>query len=148
MPACNTVFLAAIPPTEDWKLVSELETTPIIYTNSAHPVMFDVQMGNVSILLGNIIEGPKGSLSLIDSIKGSVMMIGPRAGFEDLVIGFPMIQYEEDGDTTLNTDWHKKPSFPFFVQNIVVALGSASRFNALKTNSPGQAVKIKPLFPK
>ena len=147
MPACNTVFLAAIPPTEDWKLVSELETTPIIYTNSAHPVMFDVQMGNVSILLGNIIEGPKGSLSLIDSIKGSVMMIGPRAGFEDLVIGFPMIQYEEDGDTTLNTDWHKKPSFPFFVQNIVVALGSASRFNALKTNSPGQAVKIKPLFP-
>jgi len=147
MPACNTVFLAAIPPSDDWKVVSELETTPIIYTNSGHPVMFDVQMENVSILVGNTIEGPKGSLSLIDSIKGSVMMIGPRAGFEDLVIGFPMIQYEEDGDTTLNTDWHKKPSFPFFVQNVVVALGSGSRFNALKTNSPGQAVRIKPLFP-
>lgn len=147
MPASNTVFIGAIPPTDRWKATMELETTPIIYTNSSHPVMFDVQMGSVSILAGNVLEGPKGSISLIDSIKGSVMMIGPRAGFEDLVVGFPMIQYEEDGDTSFNTDWHKKPSFPFFVQNIVVSLGSGSRFNALKTNLPGASVKIKPLFP-
>lgn len=144
MPASNTVFIGEIPPTDNWKATIELETTPIIYTNVSHPVMFDVQMDSVSILAGSIIEGPKGSTSLVDSIKGSVMMIGPRAGFEDLVIGFPMIQY---GDISLNTDWHKKPSFPFFVQNVVVALGSGSRFNALKTNSPGQSVKIKPLFP-
>ncbi len=147
MPASNTVFIGAIPPTDDWKVTQELETTPIIYTNTSHPVMFDVQMGNVSILAGNVIEGPKGSISLIDSIQGSVMMIGPRAGFEDLVIGFPMIQYEENGDTSFNTDWHKKPGFPFFVQNVVVTLGSGSRFNALRTNSPGQPVQIKPIFP-
>ncbi len=147
MPACNTVFLSSLPPGEDWKFTEELEITPIIYTNNSHPVMFDVQMQNVSILYGQVIEGPKGSTNLVESIAGSVIAIGPRSGFEDIVVGFPMILYEEDGETPYNTDWHKKPSFPFFMQNIIRTLGSGSRFNSLRANRPGNPVKIKPRYP-
>ncbi|MFT5304071.1 MAG: hypothetical protein ACI814_004895 [Mariniblastus sp.] len=147
MPACNTIFINAMPKSENWSVKEKLETTPIIYTNSNHPIMFDVQMGNVNILEGNVINGPIGSSSLVDSVGGSVMKIGPRLGFEDLVIGFPMIVYEEDGDTTINTDWQKHPSFPFFMQNVVIVLGTGSRFDAMKSNQPGQAIKLKPLFP-
>ena len=147
MPACNTVFFAALPPGDDWKFTKDLEITPIIYTNSSHPVMFDVQMQSVSILNGQLIEGPKGNTSLVESIDGPVVAIGPRSGFEDIVVGFPMILYEEDGDTPYNTDWHKKPSFPFFMQNIIRTLGSGARFNSLRANRPGNSVKIKPRYP-
>lgn len=109
--------------------------------------MFDVQMQSVSILNGQLIEGPKGNTSLVESIDGPVVAIGPRSGFEDIVIGFPMILYEEDGNTPYNTDWHKKPSFPFFMQNVIRTLGSGSRFNSLRPNRPGDSVKIKPRYP-
>ncbi|MDA7878725.1 BatA and WFA domain-containing protein [Mariniblastus sp.] len=147
MPACNTVFFSSLPSGEDWKFTKDLEITPIIYTNNSHPIMFDVQMQSVSILNGQIIKGPKGSTNLVESVDGSIIAIGPRSGFEDIVIGFPMILYEEDGDTPYNTDWHKKPSFPFFMQNIIRTLGSGSRFNSLLTNRPGKPVKIKPRYP-
>ena len=147
MPACNTVFFAALPQGDGWKFTKELEITPIIYTNNSHPIMFDVQMQSVSILNGQVIEGPKGNTNLVESIDGSVIAIGPRSGFEDVVIGFPMILYEEDGETPYNTDWHKKPSFPFFMQNIIRTLGSGSRFNSLRANRPGNSVKIKPRYP-
>jgi hypothetical protein len=145
MPACNTIFIGALPKSDDWSIVEETDPTTIIYSNINHPTMFDVQMSNVIVSKGTVLKGPVGSTSLVDSVDGSVMMIGPRLGFEDLVIGFPMILY--DDDTTINTDWQKHPSFPFFMQNIVVALGSGSRFNATQANKPGQSIKIKPLFP-
>ena len=89
MPACNSIFIGSLPKSEEWAIVEELETTPIIYSNINHPVMFDVQMANVNILKGSVIKGPIGSTNLVDSVKGPVVVIGPRLGFEDLVIGFP-----------------------------------------------------------
>ena len=57
-----------------------------------------------------------------------------------------MIEYEEDGDTSLNTDWQKHPSFPFFMQNVVVALGSGSRFNAMKAILLDNRSRSNPCF--
>lgn len=148
MPMSNSVFWAALPPGGQWKSTMDLETTPIVDTNSGHPLMYDVQMGNVLILKSMVLEGPQGSLPLVESTQGTVMMVGPRAGFEDLVIGFPLIEYTETGDTEINTDWTKNNlSFPFFVQNILKNLSGRSRFNATKINPPGELVKIKPQFP-
>jgi hypothetical protein len=148
MPMSNTVFWAALPPGDQWKSLMELETTPIVDTNSGHPLMFDVQMGNVLILKSMVLEGPQGSLPLVESPKGTVMMIGPRAGFEDLVIGFPLVEYTEQGDIEINTDWTKNNlSFPFFIHNVLMTMSGRSRFNATKTNPPGELVKIKPQFP-
>ncbi len=148
MPVCNTVFWGALPPDEQWKSVMELESTPIVDINSGHPLMFDVQMGNVLILKSMVLEGPQGSLPLVESTKGTVMMIGPRAGFEDLVIGFPLIEYTDENETSINTNWTKNNlSFPFFVHNVLMNLSGRSRFNATRTNPPGELVKIKPQFP-
>ena len=147
MPVCNTVFWGALPPDDQWNSIMELETTPIADINSGHPLMFDVQMGNVLILKSMVLEGPQGSLPLVESTKGTVMMIGPRAGFEDLVIGFPLLEYTDEG-TSINTDWTKNNlSFPFFVHNILMTLSGRSRFNATRANPPGELIKIKPQFP-
>lgn len=145
MPLCNTVFIGALP-AAGWEAVEKLETSPIVDVNESHPMMFDVKMGKVNILSSMVLKGPQGSIPLIEASKGTIATIGPRQGFEDLVLGFPLMDYE-DG-ISLNTDWQKDPSFPFFVQNMIVNLAGASRLNASRNNSPGELVKIKPQVPQ
>jgi hypothetical protein len=146
MPLANTITWGAIPRLDTWKTVENLETTPIADAENSHPLMFAVQMGDVNILAGQTLEGPPGSISLVDAAQGSVMMIAPRGGFEDLVIGFPLVTYAND-DIKINTDWFKKASFPLFMQNVITVLGGSARFNATQANAPGEAVSIRPLLP-
>lgn len=146
MPTCNTVFWGAIPDVDGWSAKEALETTPIVDVNSNHSLMFDVQMGNVNILNGTVLDAPKGSIPLIESVRGPVMTIGTRDGFEDLVIGFPLVNYEDD-DISNNTDWPNNLSFPLFIQNMVMTLGSKAGINSARNQSPGDLVKIKTQFP-
>jgi hypothetical protein len=143
MPACNTVFWGEIPAGDRWQVAETLTTTPIIDTNSAHPLMYAVPMGSVNILNGQTLTGPQGSISLLDSAGGSVMMLGPRGSFEDLVIGFPLVEYLEAGDISINTDWPKKLSFPLFMQNILARLGGVQQLSAARSISPGELMTIK-----
>ena len=148
MPLCNTVFFGELPPGGKWETLDELETAPIIDSATSDPLMFDVNMGNVNVLSSLVVKGPQGSVPLIESSKGTIMAVGPREGFEDLVVGFPLVVYAEDGDININTDWPKSPGFPFFIQNIVYHLAGASRLNASRNTSPGQAVKLKLAIPE
>lgn len=147
MPLCNTVFFGDLPPGGRWEVVKKVETAPIIDSSTSDPLMYDVNMGNVNVLASNVLEGPQGSIPLIESSQGTIMMVGPREGFEDLVVGFSLVVYADDGDININTDWPKSPSFPFFVQNIVYHLAGASRLNASRNISPGQSVKLKLAIP-
>ena len=147
MPLCNTVFFGQLPPGDQWEKIAELETAPIIDSSNSDPLMYDVNMGNVNVLTSLVIKGPQGSSPLIESSKGTIMTVGPREGFEDLVVGFSLVTYAEDGDININTDWPKSPSFPFFVQNIVYHLAGATRLNASRNLSPGQSVKLKLAIP-
>lgn len=146
-PTCNAVYWAAIPKSAAWATKQNLETTPIVDFDESHPLMYAVQMNTVNIASGQTLSGPQGSISLVDSPSGSVMMIGPRAGFEDLVIGFPLIEYLPSGDTSINTSWPKQLSFPLFIQNLFVNLGGGARFNASRANAPGEVVTIKTRTP-
>ena len=147
MPLCNTVFWGAKPPIEEWKLGAFTEPTPLIDTDESHPLMTAVQMGNVSVLKSGIVEGPRGSVSLIDATDGSVMKVGSRGGFQDLVIGFPMIEMTEDLDVAVNTDWMTKLSFPLFIQNVVVELGNGKNFAAAVGGSPGEILNFRTSLP-
>ena len=147
MPVCNTLFWGAIPSVEGWKIEKELETIPIVDFDSSHPLMFATNLNNVNILKGSTLIGPQGSLSLVDSVDGSVMMVAPRGGFEDIVIGFPLIEYAEGGDTSINTDWPQKLSFPLFVQNLISLYGTRSGSNASRSRTPGDAITIRTRSP-
>ncbi|MFK7766965.1 MAG: BatA and WFA domain-containing protein [Mariniblastus sp.] len=146
MPLSNTVFWGALPPGDRWKSLEDLETAPVVDSDASHPLMFGVVMGNVHILTAQTLEGPQGSVPLVSSPTGSIMSIAPRGGFEDLVIGFPLVEVTESGDVSNNTNWTHE-SFPLFMQNMMATMASTARFNATKTNSPGALVKIRPQFP-
>jgi hypothetical protein len=146
MPPCSTIFFGSLP-SSDWETIKELETAPIIDVNQTHPIMFDVQMSRVNILQANALKGPQGSLKLLQSTEGTLMAICPRGSYEDLVIGFPLSKIDDDGDSTVNTDWPRLLSFPIFVQNAMLTLGGASQFGRSKDYRPGALVQLKPRFP-
>lgn len=146
MPLCSTIFFGSLPPV-DWVEIKKLETAPIIDVNQTHPVMFDVQMSRVNILEAMAIKSPQGGLSLLQSTEGTLMSICPRGSYEDLVVGFPLSKIDDNGDSTVNTDWPRLLSFPIFVQNAMLTLGGASQFGRSRDFSPGQLVQLKPRFP-
>ncbi len=146
MPIANTVFWGELPPSDKWTKVEDLETAPLVDQDGSHPLMHGVVMGNVHILTSKVIKGPQGSSELLLASDGAIMAIAPRGGFEDLVIGFPLVEVRENGDVSNNTNWTHE-SFPLFMQNMTATMASAARFSATKTNSPGDLVKIRPQYP-
>ena len=147
MPLCNTVFWGSVPPSEEWKIGEPSEPTALIDTNNSHPLMTAVQMGNVNVLRSATVEGPRGSVSLLDGADGSIMQVGGRGGFQDLVIGFSMLDINEDFDINVNTDWMTKLSFPLFIQNVVVELGNGKNFAAAIGASPGEILNFRTSLP-
>ena len=146
MPLCNTVFWGSTPPSDQWKIGEPTEPTSLIDTDNSHPLMTAVQMGNVNILKSSTVKGPRGSVELLDGGDGSIMSVGGRGGFQDLVIGFPMLETNED-DIAVNTDWMTKLSFPLFIQNMVVELGNGKNFAAAIGGSPGEILNFRTSLP-
>ena len=148
MPLCNTVFWGSTPPSEEWTVAAPSEPTAVIDSNSAHPLMTAVPLGsNVNILKSSVVEGPRGSVALIESSEGSIMTVGARGGFRDLVIGFPMVEMDDELNVNVNTDWMTKLSFPLFIQNLVVELGNGKNFAAAIGGSPGEILNFRTSLP-
>lgn len=143
MPACNTMFINDIPKGDDWGLSEPQFPTVILDFNTTHPIMNLLSLSRVRIAQSSEITGPKAMISLMDSTFGSIMAIAPREGFEDCVLGFPLVEYEDNGDLIYNTDWGKMLSFPVFIQNTLEVLAGGRRFQAMKTSQPGDLVEIR-----
>jgi hypothetical protein len=146
-PLCNAVYWAAVPRGGDWKTNENLEVTPITDVDSTHPLMYAIAMGEVNILRSQTLSGPQGAIPLIDSPQGAVMMIATREGFEDLVIGFPLLEYTSSNGILNNTDWPRKLSFPLFFQNALSYLGGGYRLNASRNLVPGELAALRTHFP-
>ena len=147
MPESNALFFGAVPPGETWSLGQKQFPTVIIDTLTTHPLMNAVSMSTVTIVEGSPVTGPQGAISLMDSSYGSVLGIAPRAGFQDVVIGFSMMEFDENGDAIINTDWPNKLSFPLFIQNALTWLGGANKFSANSGTSPGDLVRFRTRVP-
>ncbi|MEM9410979.1 MAG: VWA domain-containing protein [Planctomycetota bacterium] len=147
MPNCNTLFFGVQPPSENWVLGEKQFPTTIIDTLVTHPVMNAVTMSNVLIVEATPITGPQGTISLMDSTFGSVMSISSRLGFQDLVIGFSLVDVDSEGESTVNSDWPYKLSFPLFVQNAISWLGGASKYSTNSGTQPGELITFRTRMP-
>ena len=142
-PDCNTLFFGALPPGEGWSATEPEYPTTVIDTLVTHPLMDAVQMGNVLIVQGTGLTGPKGTISLMDSTYGSILSIASRSGFQDAVVGFSLIELDDEGETLINSDWPKHLSFPLFMQNALSWLGGASKFSANNGTTPGELITFR-----
>lgn len=167
MPACNTLFIGRVPPPE---MTPAAETAPagekkgddkasgwtagpkqgppvIIDTSQVHPLTQLVQMGNVRVLEATPLKGPPGTVTLIDSDIGPLYAVGPRAGYEDAVLGFDIVTYAADGKVYGNTDWPRRRSFPVFVMNAIKYLGGIRGSLAAPNTQPGSPVILRTALP-
>ena len=116
MPQANTFFLGSLPSGDAWKAKPKSGRLHIIDTDSAHPMMQWIDLGNVEIAAATPLELPPGGRTLIDSTAGPLLAIAPREGFEDAVLGFVLIDDLPGGDGKkgryIGTNWFIRPSFP------------------------------------
>jgi len=98
MPRCNTLVMGVLPKT-GWTSIGKNSPTPIFDFDSAHPLLSSVQMGSVTIINSDNLEGPKGSLSLIESSDGPIGVLAPREGFLDFVLGFSIVEFDDQGNS-------------------------------------------------
>ena len=147
MPQCNTVFWGSLPKGDAWTASEKKFPTLIVDSDQTHPVMFNLSMANVLIVESRVLSGPKGALTLVESTEGPIVMIGPREGYQDLVVGFTLVEYDADGRETINSDWPNSLGFPLFLNNVLVSLGGSSKFNASTGYRPGQLIKFKTRLP-
>ena len=138
MPQADTVFVGRVPPGDAWKAGEPVAAPQIIDTDRAHPLMQIVEMGDVVLAEARPLAPPPGSTVLIDTNAGPVCAIGPREGYEDIVLSFSVYDQEQ-----LDTNWAVRASFPVFVLNMVEYFGGTRAMLTSGSVQPGQTVTWK-----
>ncbi len=142
MPQANTLFLDALPPGDTWQRGPADGPPTIIDIDRVHPLTQLVDMNYVQIAEGHKLTPPLGSTVLFDSAIGPVFAIGPREGFEDAVVGFPLLT-SDNGQTVPNTTWPLRPSFPVFIYNVVRYLGGSHGAAGVMNADPGTPLTFR-----
>lgn len=157
MPRASTLFIGTVPPLDAWTVgapsddkapVSDpsdegtVSLPQIIDWNRAHPLLANVELGNIDILESDRLTIPKGGTSLIDSTGGTIFAIAPRDGFEDAVLGFPIVAASEGGPA-INTNWPRRHSFPTFWLNVLEYFAGQADDLASPNSAPGQPVELQ-----
>lgn len=142
LPQANTLFIGALPPGDRWSWGKKDGPPTIIDIDQVHPLTQLIEMHYVKIAEGRKLTPPTGSTVLFDSVLGPIFAIGPREGFEDAVLGFPL-QTTDEGETVPNTTWPLRPSFPVFVYNAVQYLGGSQGSSGVTNVRPGEPITLR-----
>ncbi len=102
-----------------------------------------LELYSLLIFKGRSIEGPPGSSNLIGSDIGPVLVLAPRGGYQDMVLGFEIISADSDGSTITNTNWYAERSWPVFVLNMLRYLAGAAEAAAGPSYRPGETVRLR-----
>lgn len=147
-PRANTVFIGTLPPGDTWRGDGETETVgvpQVIDWNRSHPLLAHVELGNFDIVETRVLTPPANAASLIDAAEGPIVAVAGRDGYEDVVVGFPIL-VEIDGALQRNTDWINRHSFPTFWLNVLEYFVARQAVGD-RSLQPGEAVELRPRTP-
>lgn len=147
MPACNTLFMGARPPGDAWKAAEKQGPPFLTDIDQVHPLTQQMKMDNVKVAEGTPLTGPPGTTILLDYDVGPLYAVAPRAGYEDAVLGFPIIGIDAEGSAFANTDWPKRRSFPVFALNAVKYLGGVKTSTDVPSVKPGTPAILRATTP-
>lgn len=145
-PRANTLFIGSLPP-QGWSRRPKVDSPQLLPVSSPHPLMQWIDLGDVHLLEGRPLEVPPGGSALIDSDVGPMLVIAPREGFEDAVLGFVLVGEETrpEGKTQryIGTDWMARQSFPVFVLNVFDYLGGGRELLGSENVKPGKPIVLE-----
>ena len=142
-PNTNTLYLGGLPPGEQWQQESLHNLPHIIDVDVSHPLMQFLDFGNVRLATGTPLVPPPGHRVLMDSDAGPLCAVAPREGHEDVVLAFPLVATDEQGQRFANTDWPLRLSFPLFFRNVIQYLAGAAEIDRAAVVKPGQPLAIR-----
>lgn len=163
LPATNTFFIASLPPPSridtdartspsspepqsqpnDWSWGSEMSTLAVIDVDRTHPMMRFLELYSLLVFSGRAVDGPTGSLDLVAADIGPVMVLAPRDGYQDLVLGFEIVSKDDTGNDQANTNWYAERSWPVFLLNVLRYLAGAAEAAGANSYQPGETVRVR-----
>jgi hypothetical protein len=166
MPRANTLFIGRLPPGRTWrggetpggdkakdgKAETDAVAAPkddsinvpqILDWDRAHPLLAQVELGNVAIIDSLLVRPPLGGSVLIDSTGGPIAGVAPRDAYQDVVLGFEIVGHAADGSRTANTNWPNRLGFPTFWLNALEFLAGGTEDSQLTNVSPGKSVELR-----
>jgi hypothetical protein len=141
MPAANTMTWGAAPYSE-WKLTELMPPVLVLFGNNSHPLTVNMNLDSLAFLKAAGVKGPPATVDLLTANDGVLIAMGPRQGFQDLVLGFNLTN-EEDGESFPVTDWPGRISFPVFMYNTLEHLGRLGQKEIASSVRPGQLLRFR-----
>jgi hypothetical protein len=80
---------------------------------------------------------------LIGADIGPMLVVAPRGGYQDMVLGFEIISADDSGAAQTNTNWYAERSWPVFVLNVLRYLAGAAESSGAPSYQPGQTVQLR-----
>jgi hypothetical protein len=136
LPLGNYVFLGAVPENEGITVEGELEDHSLQWWDETHPILRSVALDYVFAAKGLVLKAPPRAEKLIEGPRGPVLFRYSNEGRHYLVLSFAIE----------NSSWWGKVSFPKFVQNAVLFMGSGGALAEREPLRPGDPLRI-PLPP-
>lgn len=132
LPSGNYVFLGAVPQNEGIVVEGELEDHSLQWWDETHPILRSVALDYVFAARGLVLKTPPRAEKLIEGPRGPVLFRYSNEGRHYLVLSFAIE----------NSTWWGKISFPKFVQNAVLFMGSGGALARREPLRPGDPLRI------
>lgn len=142
MPRSNTMFWGSLPSSEGWESEALEQPIFVLFSNNVHPLTSGLVLDSLAFSKANRVTGPQSSLELINANTGSLATIAPREGFQDLVLGFSLVE-NIDGSIMPVTDWPARLSFPIFIHNTLQFLAGLGEKEIESSIRPGQLLSFR-----
>lgn len=132
LPSGNYVFLGAVPENEEITIEDQLEDHSLQWWDETHPILRSVALDYVFAAKGLALKAPARAEKLIEGPRGPVLFRYSNEGRHYLVLSFAIE----------NSSWWGKVSFPKFVQNAVLFMGSGGAVADREPLRPGDPLRI------
>jgi hypothetical protein len=143
MPLTNTLSLGYAPPLPGWRQSAETVTLPqIISSDPRHPLTRGIDFSSITVAGARPITPPPGGQSLITADLGTMLAIASRASFEDAALAFEIAGVDAEGESYINTDWPRLPSFPLFALSCLEYFGGFTDAGVLQSAQPGEPIRF------
>lgn len=141
LPSANTMFWGSAPSAE-WQLTPLMPPVFVLFSNNTHPLTMNLNLDTLAFLKASGVKGPQATVDLLTANDGVLIAIGPRQGFQDVVLGFTLTE-EENGNRVPLTDWPGRISFPVFMFNTLEYLGRLGQKEIASSVRPGQMIRFR-----
>ncbi len=126
-----------------WSWATEKYGVVLVDIDRTHPLMRYLELYSLLIFSGRAIDAPAGSTELVGADRGSMLVLAPRDGYQDMVLGFEIISTDDDGSTQTNTNWYAERSWPVFMLNVLRYLAGAAEATGAPSYRPGETVRLR-----